>query len=1523
MQLTLIQKQRISRLVLSSKASGQFWITSMDEEENLRKLVTVEGIEGKWVLKSNRQVELRDGRDRRLRSVAVEPMNFYNLADLQTGETYLVFSEPVTDDRKTFRKLLFHPGATVTIGRNEENSLVYRSRFASAHHAEIVSVGEKLLLTDLNSSNGTFVNGRRAMTQELHPGDMIYLVGLKIIVGNGFLAVNDPDHLTSCDPQVLIPLRPLPAAQEESEEEEAELLPDETVFYRSPRFKRDVKTAEIKLDPPTPLSNQDGTPFMLMLGPSLTMGMASLFTGLFSYYNVVSSGGNVRQAIPSLVMAGSMVCGTVLWPVFTKLYEKRKRRKAEQERQKKYNAYLEKKRQEIAEESYVQKEILKENFSPLEECEARIAQQKRNLWERMDSHNDFLQVRLGIGDLPMDLDLKFPERRFTLEDDILQDNLYKLAEQPQILSQVPVTISLLEQGIVGIIGDRERVMGLVRGLILQLAALHSYDDVKLVFFYDPREYPMLSFLRWMPHVWDNERTIRFMASDPGEVKEISAYLNRLLAAREEAEKQESLLPHYIVFAMDRDLANKSELVSALLGEKEARGFSLVALYDTIENLPKECDTVIELTEREGRFYDKQDISGQYQSFAPDFEPLESVMPLGAALGNIRLNTMADAFVLPKLISFLELFGVGRIEHLNPLTRWKENDPVKTLETAVGVDRQGDVFKLDLHEKFHGPHGLVAGMTGSGKSEFIMTYILSMAVNYHPYEVAFILIDYKGGGMAKAFENLPHTAGIITNLDGAAVNRSLISIQSELKRRQAIFSETSKAIGVSNIDIYKYQRLYREGTVKEPLQHLFIISDEFAELKTQQPEFMQQLISAARIGRSLGVHLILATQKPAGVVDDQIWSNSRFRVCLKVQEKADSMDMLKRPDAAELTDTGRFYLQVGYNEIFELGQSAWSGAPYIPSDKVEKKKDLSVEVLDPIGRIIRQVEPERKKNTPEKKAKQLDSITEYLAMLAAEEHIRVKPLWLPPMPARPLVAQLESQYPEAPEEPGVLNPLMGMLDDPMNQRQTALRLPLTAEGNVIVYGAAGSGKTTFLATMCYSLIRHHSAEEVHIYLLDFGSEVFKCFAEAPQVGDVLFSYEREKVVNLFRMLDAQLEYRKKVCSEFGGDFLSLVRKGGEKLPSIVVGIQNYSGFSENFDDLEDQVSYLTREGTKYGIYFVVTALTTNAVRYRMMQNFRQLFVLQLNDPSEYSGVLGSVGGTYPSKMKGRGILKQEAVYEFQLAFVSETDPVMDEIRRFAGELASRWEGPSAPKVPVLPQTVDLEFVKDRIPGDGSGEYPVGVDKDTLQICSYPFEKQMITFLLSRSDPSGFVQELCRVIAAGPVPLTVLDPGRILPPQEEGFRKVEEGFDQEIAAWFGELVLRHNTFKEAKEQGLPAPSFEKRILLVCGFTALREALGEDALDKLKVFLEKCRPDFGITFIFTAQPDQITAFSYEPWFRALGPFNNGIWIGGGIADQYQLKIGKITNQLYEDLETDFGYLVTNGKPRLVKLLASGGEE
>ena len=291
--------------------------------------------------------------------------------------------------------------------------------------------------------------------------------------------------------------------------------------------------------------------------------------------------------------------------------------------------------------------------------------------------------------------------------------------------------------------------------------------------------------------------------------------------------------------------------------------------------------------------------------------------------------------LRKNISLFELLGIYSANDLELKTRWNDSKIYETMAVPLGINVKNDVVCLNLHEKFHGPHGLVAGTTGSGKSEILQSFILSAATYFHPYEIGFVIIDFKGGGMVNQFKDLPHLIGAITNIDGNEIQRSLKSIKAELMKRQNHFASA----GVNHID--KYIQLYKDGKVTEALPHLIIIVDEFAELKAEQPEFMKELISAARIGRSLGVHLILATQKPSGVVDAQIWSNSKFKLCLKVQSKEDSNEVIKTPLAAEIKEPGRAYLQVGNNEIFELFQSAYSGAPAtVDASEVEKEFVIS-------------------------------------------------------------------------------------------------------------------------------------------------------------------------------------------------------------------------------------------------------------------------------------------------------------------------------------------------------------------------------------------------------------------------------------------------------------------------------------------------------------------------------------------------------------------------------------------------------
>ncbi len=1513
MIVTTITKSYLNTVSLPDKITGRYWLYEETDNGPMR-LVGIEGISDKWVLKSNRTVKVTDGKENVLKNTVAKPMSIYVLSK-QNKEKIFVFTEPVTDDRQEFSKYLVENDVDIFIGRNERNDICFSNSFVSSGHAVLSYKSGHWYIFDNGSTNGTFVNKARIEKAELYVGDVVFIMGLKIIIGKNFIAFNNPDGRVTASAKLQ---RYISQPVAESDDEEEYELRDPDFFYRSPRFKRDIETAEFKIDSPPSSPVTEEMPWPLVIGSSMAMGMMSVVT-----VTNAAITGNVM----SMVMGGSMMIGTLLMPMLIKTYERRRKKEKEVIRQKKYREYLNHLSVKINEASQEQVSILNENCITVGECENRIRNVQRNLWERAPGQNDFLRVRVGHGSGLLDAEFSYSERRFSTDDDILEEEMYILCERPKELHNIPITYSLAEDHISGIIGQKQQAAEFAKGLIIQLSALYSYDEVKLVFLYDIDDEDEFGFVKWLPHVWNDDNKFRFIATNNNEAKELSAYLENIVEARIAMNENDlkDTSPYFIIFSMSKTLAVHTEVVKQVLAKKENLNISVISIYDELKDLPKECSMVVELSGNRARLFDKNDISGKSTEFFPDIKPLQDPLDLSVRLANITLDNSATSFKLPRTLTFLEMFGVGMVEHLNALARWRDNDPTKSLEAAVGVDTLGETFKLDLHEKFHGPHGLVAGMTGSGKSEFIITYILSLAVNYHPNEVAFILIDYKGGGMAKSFEHLPHTAGIITNLDGAAIKRSLVSIESELKRRQAIFADASKKVGVSNIDIYKYQKLYREGTVEEPLQHLFIISDEFAELKTQQPEFMTQLVSAARIGRSLGVHLILATQKPSGVVDDQIWSNSKFRVCLKVQERADSMDMLKRPDAAELTDTGRFYLQVGYNELFELGQSAWSGAPYYPSETVVKEKDNSVAVIDRNGHVIKEVKPGRK-NAGGNAKKQLDVITEYLKKTAEEEGIKIRPLWLEPIPAVIMMEDVKKKY-SVVSERFKLNPVIGELDDPANQRQCVLRLPISEEGNAVVYGVAGSGKTTFLNAMIYSLIHEHTPDEVNLYILDFASETLRAFADAPHVGDVILSYEAEKVGNLFKMLLEETGRRKKLFANYGGDYSSYIGTSGETLPSIVVAINNFSAFTETYSDREEAVAFLSREGTKYGIYFVLTALGTTSVKFRMLQNFKQLLVMQLNDESDYSSVVGKTEGLYPAKIKGRGLIRQEALYEFQAASLTDESVPFAFIRDDCRKVSASWKGEVAKRVPILPEKVDVEFLRGYIRPNDRIRIPVGMEKSTLNVCYYPFGAAYINmvhssgneyqdFIADFAELAGTTEVVKGVVFDAPKSVSV-------PTGTLTLCNSAKDCESEVRKLFDLVLYRNNTYKDALAAGQDPEAFESVFVIINSLAALKGVLSQDANERLSLILEKGSVDYRINIVIAEQINAISAVSYEKWYKQNVSQVDGIWIGNGFSDQFYLKPTTMTPELRKPIGSGFGYVMQKGKCVKIKLLKSKTEE
>ena len=1511
MNITVVSRTNITSFSLPERVAGKYWLETKLDGQSFR-FFSIEAMNEAWCIKLSDGEAFFVGLDKSIKNVKLELMSVIPIS--YKDNDFFVFPEPVTQDRERFSKFIVHNNFVFTIGRDETNDILFNSSYVSSRHTELSYVNKTWKVRDLGSTNGTFVNENRVKEEVLNYGDVVYVMGLKLIVGKKFLAMNNPDHRVSITnsfekyvDQLIIPV---------SDDYEYE-CPEKKHFYRLPRFKRDIEVIEYNIDSPPASPVTEELPIIMVMGTSMAMGMMSMVT----LTNAV-----INKNFMSGVMGGAMLMGIIVMPTISRKYTAKLHRKKEALRQKKYRKYLSDFSVRFAEDCMIQEEILRENFPAIQECENRIIECKNNLWEREHGQNDFLRFRVGVGECEEYSHLTSAERKFSLDDDILLEELYELSDEPRLLKNVPITYSLYDDNVSSYIGKRDDVIGFAKGIIFQVLSYYAYDEVKLVFLFDKEEEDVFEFAKWLPHVWSDDGSIRFIGTNMNEVKEISSYLENELENRKQINESiiKDMIPYYIIFSASKNLALRADVINRIFASKKNLGFSVVTLYDDIESLPKDSTMVVEIDGPEGRLFDKNDISGSFKDFLPDIRLSNDPLLLSEKLANISLETSSGVANLPEVITFLEMFGVGKVEHLNSLVRWKENDPSASLETPIGVNTIGDTFMLDLHEKKHGPHGLVAGMTGSGKSEFIIAYILSLAINYHPYEVAFILIDYKGGGMAKSFEHLPHTAGIITNLDGSAIKRSLVSIESELKRRQMIFSEVSKKVNISNIDIYKYQKLYREGTVSEPLQHLFIISDEFAELKTQQSEFMTQLVSAARIGRSLGVHLILATQKPSGVVDDQIWSNSRFRICLKVQERADSNDMLKRPDAAELKNTGRFYLQVGYNELFDLGQSAWAGAPYYPSDRVIKEKDESVEVVDNNGRVISRTKLDKRKAMFGEAPKQLDVITSYLMKVAEDENIKIRPLWLDPIPGYINIEEIKKKY-NVRIEPYNIEPVIGEYDAPALQKQCVFRLPISNEGNVIIYGSAGNGKTTFLNAMIYSLITEHTPEEVSLYILDFASETLKAFERAPHVGDVVLSYEKEKIYNMIKLLYKQLKDRKKIFSNYGGDYKSYIGSANDRIPSIVVTINNYTAFIEEYSDLEEDIILLTREGVKYGIYFVLTSASISGIRFKMLQNFKTLLTMRLNDEADYTTVVGKTEGLFPAKFKGRGLLKRDMIYEFQTASLCEDAVPFSFIKAYSEKLRSSWSGKIAENIPVLPDVVDAEFLSKYIVNrEKVSNIPIGVECNSLKIHNY-FDNLFLNLVVSSGDEyKGFADELFSFISREySVEGCILNINGDATSSSKiksatSIKECEELID----SLFEMAVYRNNTYKEALEKNIKCEEFADYIILINSFSSLRNALSDQSKEKLNLVIEKGQKEYNYFFVLA---DSVKGFSRvmpEKWYKKHATNVDGIWIGNGITEQYVVKPSSLTRELRQDIKRGFGISVKGGKTTVIKLLCDNLE-
>ena len=1105
-------------------------------------------------------------------------------------------------------------------------------------------------------------------------------------------------------------------------------------YHRSPRIIYRSSEDKILINPPGAEPQKPSDELLKLIMPPLIMVGVTLLITIFQPRGLY------------IIATVSMSVVSVIFSVQGFFKNRKKYKEDKKERVELYHLYLKDKAKDLEQLSRKQREGMFYHFPAIEDLTKMVKRYDSRIYEKTPLHFDFLAYRLGLGKVPTSYELKYGQEERSGKKDALEEEGYALFQAHQKIDNLPIVASL-NRGPVGYVGPRPIVLEQLQLLVAQLAVFHSYHDLTIIPIIPEEEKESWDWMRWLPHATLQDMNVRSFVYNQRTRDQVLNSLNQILKLRKAQKEEEKandtkiFHPHYVVLITDETLILDHVIMEFFREDPTELGCSIIYVADVLSSLSENIQTVISIKDRnQGQLLLQEgvlrELDFQLDHFPEGYDK-EAISRGLAPLKHIQQLKSS----IPDSVTFLEMYQAETFNDLKVLSRWESHAPYQSLAVPIGLRGKDDLVYLNLHEKAHGPHGLIAGTTGSGKSETIQSYILSLAVNFHPHDVAFLLIDYKGGGMANLFKDLPHLLGTITNLDGAQSMRALASINAEIHRRERLFGQ----YGVNHIN--QYQKKFKLGEATEPLPHLFLISDEFAELKVNQPDFIKELVSIARVGRSLGVHLILATQKPSGVVDDQIWSNSRFKLALKVADRGDSMEMLRTADAAEITQTGRAYLQVGNNEVYELFQTAWSGADYQPEKDQLGIEDHTIYLINELGQyeVLNQDlsgldMAEEIKEVPT----ELDVIVQEINHLHQEEGIAaVAQPWLPPLKERITLDELDKVVPiEAWQKRTAPSVLIGVADIPQAQKQEAVAIDLSKDGNILLYGSPGTGKTTFLQTVAMDLARKQSPENLTMYLLDFGTNGLAPLTQLPHVADSLLLDQTEKIQKFIRIINRELDRRKKLLSEHGVGTIALYREvTGKQEPTMVILMDSYESMKDEpyETDLFKLFMRISREGLSIGVHLIITASRQNNLRAQLYSNFKHQLTLPQNDISEVRGIVGATPlAATMEDIKGRALMKRDEVdvVQFALPVAGDNDiQIINNLRDQVQSLKEMWTGRTPAGIPMVPdELTEAAFYgrEDVAALLDEGKVPLGLDLETVEPVTWDPDVSNLLYLTSKES-----------------------------------------------------------------------------------------------------------------------------------------------------------------------------------------------
>lgn len=1158
------------------------------------------------------------------------------------------------------------PVGSSSIGRDPTNRVHLSDPLVSKTHVR-VNVSDSVEVVDAGSSNGTLVADQPVDRAVLSDSDLVS-------IGDTVLAIAPTARLAAAESAGVVH------------------------FNRSPRVDPAYRGTKIKAPEPPEKPTPPRLPYLALVAP-LVVG------GVFFAVNPGNAASLVFFALSPLLMLATFVDGIV---------QSRRQWKAAS---KAFRETVSAVGDEI-DRLHVAERVGRLAEAPaVAEVLAGVRERSRLLWTRRPEHESFLSARLGIGTLPSRHEMEMPGQRKGLPE--MWQQVLDLQARLALVGPVPAVENLSASGSFGIGGPLETARGVARGVVAQLAALHSPAELAIVAIASTSSAQEWDWVKWLPHTGSAYGPISgtpLASTGPGAATLLSE-AEEVIAFRQESAREDSRtrpLPVLVIIIEDDAPVDRARAVAVAERGPEV-GVHTLWIAPAVARVPAACRTFVDL----GASTDGGVVGYVRSGLSVHPVDCEHVSLEDALVFALSLAPVADAGArvddasdLPRSVSFLQLVG-GEVAS-DPdavIGRWRETHSILTGDhalppagkfkpnlRAVFGQASAEPFALDL--RADGPHALVGGTTGSGKSEFLQAWVLGLAATHSPQRVTFLFVDYKGGAAFADCVELPHTVGLVTDLSPHLVRRALTSLRAELRYREHLFNRKKVK------DIVEFERT---GDPEVP-PSLVIVVDEFAALATEVPEFVDGVVDVAQRGRSLGLHLILATQRPAGVIRDNLRANTNLRVALRVADEADSVDVLGTPLAAAFDPSipGRAAAKTGPGRVrvFQSGYaSGWT------SDVVEPNP-VAVEELrfGPPQAWVAPPDPEAE----ERRARAAQGPTD-IKRVVTTVRAAAKTAGIP-APRKPWLPELALAYDfsKLPNKRTDAEVVLGVVDDASAQAQPVVSYFPDRDGNMAIIGTGGSGKSTALRTIAIASAVTMRGGPVQVYGLDFAAGGLQMLERLPHVGSIIPGEDDERVARLLRWLRDLIDDRAVRYAEARASTIVEYRKLADRPeePRILLLLDGMGAFREAYESNISApwfavFSQIATDGRGVGVHVVVTGDRAGSIPTSLSSSIQRRLVLRLANPDDYAmlGVPGDVLG--PLSPPGRGILDD---LETQVAVLGGDPNVAVQARELdaLAEAAGKAGVLNAPPIERLGDDIPLASLKAK-----KDEVLIGISDDTLQ------------------------------------------------------------------------------------------------------------------------------------------------------------------------------------------------------------------